>query len=77
MLSKLDDRNGRLPKLLKSIEDDRDLITELYVTALARFPTNEEFDIQVEHVAAAPSRADGMKDVLWSLLNVREFVFIK
>jgi hypothetical protein len=76
ILSKLDDSNGRLPKLLKSTTDDRELITELYLTTLSRFPTDEEVDIQLEHVAAAPSRADGMKDVLWSLMNVREFVFV-
>jgi hypothetical protein len=30
----------------------------------------------LKYVAAAASRIDGMQDVLWSLLNVREFVFI-
>jgi hypothetical protein len=76
VLGKINDKNGRLPKLLKTIEYDRKLITELYLTALSRFPTEEELDIQTKHVAAAPSRTEGMKDVLWTLLNVREFVFI-
>ena len=76
VLGKLDDRNGRLPKLLKSIEDDRELIVELYLTALSRFPTEEELKIHRRHVAEASSRADGMTDVLWTLLNVREFVFV-
>jgi hypothetical protein len=76
VLSKIDDRRGRLPKLLKSIADDRKLIVELYLTALSRFPTDEELQLQLEYVASAPSRADGMKDVLWTLLNVREFVFV-
>ncbi len=76
VLSKLDDPNGRLSKLLKSIKDDRELIIELYVTALSRFPTDKELQLQLEYVATAASRADGMQDVLWTLLNVREFVFI-
>ena len=76
VLGKLGDGKGRLVKLLKSMEDDRKLVTELYLTALARFPTNEELKIQLAHVAAASSRTEGMKDVLWTLLNVREFVFI-
>ena len=76
VLAKLDDPVGRLKKLLATIKDDRELITELYLTALARFPTVEELEIQLEHVAGASSRADGVKDVLWTLLNVREFVFI-
>lgn len=76
VVSKLDDRNARLPKLLKSIKDDRELVVELYLTALSRFPTDEELQQQLEHVAGSDSRADGMKDVLWTLLNVREFVFV-
>ncbi len=73
--AKLDDRAGVLPRLLKSIADDRQLIEELYLTALSRFPTESESEIQLEHVKSAASRDEGMKDVLWSLLNVREFVF--
>ena len=76
VLAKLDNRRGRLPKLIASIEDDRDLISELYLTALSRFPTEDEIEIHLMHVAEAPTRAEGMKDVLWSLINVREFVFI-
>jgi hypothetical protein len=76
VLAKLDDSRGRLPQLLRTIADDRQLVTELYLTALSRFPTDKELEIQLAHVASAASRADGMKDVLWSLLNVREFVFI-
>jgi hypothetical protein len=52
------------------------LISELYLTALSRFPTDEELEVHLKHAAAATSRADGMQDVLWTLLNVREFVFI-
>ncbi|MCH8828076.1 MAG: DUF1553 domain-containing protein [Planctomycetes bacterium] len=76
VLSKLGDRKGRLQKLLKSVKDNRKLIVELYLTALSRFPSDNEIRLHVEHVARAPSREDGMKDVLWTLLNVREFVFI-
>ena len=76
VLGKINDPTGTLPKLLKSIADDGELITQLYLTTLARFPTEAEQDAHRQHVTAAPSRAEGMKDVLWSLLNVREFVFI-
>ncbi len=75
VLAKIDDGSGRLPKLLKTTEDDRELLVELFLTALSRYPTKEELDLHMEHLAGAPSRADGMKDVLWTLLNVREFLF--
>ncbi len=76
VLTKLDESSGRLPKLLKSMSDDGEVVTELYLAALSRFPTDEEIKIQLEHVTVSPSRADGIRDVLWTLLNVREFVFI-
>eukprot|EP00913_Durusdinium_trenchii_P028506 g26734.t1 len=62
VLSKLDDRRGRLQKLLKSIKDDRSLIIELYLTALSRFPTDAEIRLHADHVSTASSRAEGMKD---------------
>jgi len=74
--TKLNDPNGRLPQLLKSTADDRRVIEELYLAALSRYPTEEEVRIQTKHVAAAPSRLGGMRDVLWTLLNVREFIFV-
>ena len=76
VLAKLDDRNGKLNQLLKSVKDDRALITELYLSTLSRFPSKQELKWQLDYVAKADSRSEGMKDVLWSLLNVREFVFI-
>ena len=76
ILTKLNDPNGRLPQLLNSTEDNGQVIKELYLAALSRFPTDEELRIQSEYVEQASSRAGGMRDVLWSLLNVREFVFI-
>ncbi|MCH9653225.1 MAG: DUF1549 and DUF1553 domain-containing protein [Planctomycetes bacterium] len=76
VLAKIDDRKGRLPNLLKSIKDDRELLIELYLTALSRFPTEQELQLHLEHIAGTPSRDDAMKDVLWTLLNVREFLFV-
>lgn len=76
VLTKLDDRSGRLPKLLKLMSVDRELITELYLAALSRRPTAGELKIHLQHVKSAATRAAGMQDVLWALINVREFVFI-
>jgi hypothetical protein len=77
VLIKLSDSKGRLPRLLESTSDDHQVIEELYLAALSRYPTDDELRIQSAHVKQASSREDGMQDVLWSLLNVREFVFIR
>lgn len=73
--SKLNSPTGRLPELLKSTADNGKVIEELYLASLSRFPTAGELALQMEHVEKSPSREAGLRDVLWSLLNVREFVF--
>jgi hypothetical protein len=67
--------NGNLARLLKEVRDDRALVEELYLSALSRYPTAEEMQAQLDHVAGSASRQAGFQDVLWSLLNVREFIF--
>jgi Protein of unknown function (DUF1553)/Protein of unknown function (DUF1549) len=73
--AKLTSPKGRLARLLREVSDDRALVEELYLSTLCRYPRADELKAHLEHVATAPTRADGMRDVLWALFNVREFVF--
>ncbi len=67
--------NGRLAKLLQQIPDDRQLVEDLYLGALSRYPTEDEMKKSLDYVGRADNRKAGFEDVLWSLINVREFVF--
>ncbi len=69
--------NGRLAGLLKTIPDDRELVQELYLTTLSRYPKDAEIDNVLAYVKKSPSRQAAMQDVLWSLVNVREFIFVR
>jgi hypothetical protein len=73
--AKISAPGGRLAKLLQEIADDQPLLEELYLGTLCRFPTEDERKKSLDHVARAADRKAGFEDVLWSLLNVREFVF--
>lgn len=73
---KIADDDGRLADLLDELDDDGELVEELYLSVLSRRPKADELKQALEYVEAADSRAAGMQDVLWSLINVREFVFI-
>ncbi|MEQ8786692.1 MAG: DUF1549 and DUF1553 domain-containing protein [Pirellulaceae bacterium] len=75
--TRIADPQGRVARLLKHTPDDRELIDELYLTCLSRFPTDQERKTVLDFVAQSESRAAAMQDVLWSLINVREFVFVK
>jgi hypothetical protein len=77
VLTRIAHPQGRLARLLEEIPDDRALIEELYLTCLARSPTIEEMANVMEHARRSTSREEAMQDVMWSLLNVREFIFVK
>jgi hypothetical protein len=70
------DSNGRLRQLLQKFPDDARLIEELYLTALARLPRPDEAANVRAYLAEAASREAAATDVLWTLLNVREFLFV-
>jgi hypothetical protein len=65
---------GRLKNLLAGKLTDREVADELFLAALSRFPDDGERRATVEHVRAAPNRRAGFTDVLWALINTREFI---
>jgi hypothetical protein len=65
---------GRL-KELKINQDDAAVIEELYLATLSRPPTATEKNEALQYRAECESRETWLEDVLWSLVNVREFVF--
>lgn len=67
--------DGRLVKLLPKISDDKKLVEELYLGAVCRYPSDEELKRSLDYVAKASDRSAGFEDLLWSLINLREFVF--
>ena len=53
------------------------LIDELYLTALSRRPTTIEREQMVAYVEGSQDRRVACEDVLWALLNSKEFVLIR
>jgi hypothetical protein len=72
LLKKLTD--GRLKKLLADKKTDEDVIQELFLATLSRFPDDKEKQTALEHVRGAKDRQTGMVDTLWALINTREFI---
>lgn len=66
---------GRLAGLLKSTPDNRRVLRELYWAALSRQPTPAEMNTALAYVSRAGSRQAGFEDVLWAIINLREFMF--
>ncbi len=74
--AKIEDRAGRARQLTASERTPAEIIDELYLSTLSRFPTDEERALMLQPFQAAGSdRSAATEDVLWALLNSKEFVF--
>lgn len=72
---KLTDKAGRLSKLIDNKASDDSAFNEFYLVALSRFPTAREVEHCRTILAGAADRRTGLEDILWALLNSREFLF--
>jgi hypothetical protein len=65
---------GRLEKLLNAKMADARIVDELFLATLTRLPDSDEKKAALERVSAAANREAGLTDVLWALINTREFI---
>jgi len=74
---KLSKPTGRIHQLVNSGASNRGIIEELYLAALARFPTAQERDDLLTAIAAeasqGSSRSKVFEHLLWAILSSREF----
>ena len=59
---------------LHKIDDNGQLLTELYLRCLAREPTNSERTTCLLYVKQQNSRTEAFEDILWTLVNSAEFL---
>ncbi len=52
---------------------DQQRVEELFLRALARLPNDRELKAGLEYLQKSPTLRKGLEDVLWSLVNTREF----
>ncbi len=72
---KIEAPDGRLARLLKDRKSAAEIIEEFYLATLSRPPRPEEAARAGRWLDEAPSLAEGGADLLWVLLNSREFLF--
>ncbi len=66
---------GRLALMLKEKKNDDALIDELYLLAYGRPPRASELASVHAYVAEQKDRKSAFEDLLWALLNTKEFLF--
>lgn len=62
---------------LRNGEDDRERIRRLYLTVLTREPSSAELRRAEDHVRANARGDRGYQNLLWAMVNSREFLFIQ
>lgn len=73
---KISDPAGRVAKIAAGFGERDRQIEELYLWAVNRPPTDDELKTCMKYVEESPSVKEGLEDVMWSLLNTREFLLI-
>jgi len=63
--------------LLSSGRSNREVVEELYWTALTRSPSDKELDRATGLLAESKDKRRALEDLTWALLNAKEFVLRK
>ncbi len=66
---------GRVRMLIRSGKPDEEVIEELTLATLSRKPAPEELREARALIRSGKTREEGIYDVMWGLLNTREFLF--
>jgi hypothetical protein len=64
---------SRIHRLIKEGASNLEIIEELYLAALSRFPTREEKSDLLKLMGEQLSRSQASEDLLWALISSREF----
>jgi len=72
---KLTDKNCILEDFSRSDKRAGELVDELFLRTFSRSPRPEELAIAVEQIDKSMNRRAALEDILWTLLNSKEFLF--
>lgn len=72
---KLRDKRSRFRKWIQAGYADREIVSRLFWIAFSREPTQEELRKSVTYIEAQGSRETAYEDVVWALINRKEFLF--
>ncbi len=76
LAAKLADAKGRVATIVAAKPPTDDAIQQLYLAALSRMPTADELAAARQFVTSAPSPDEGYQDILWALINSKQFLFV-
>ena len=76
LTNKIAEKQGRVASLLAENKQPIEIISQLYLAALCRQPTPQEVDNGVQYLGQAPTPEEFYQDLLWALMNSKQFIFV-
>lgn len=75
--NKIADGNGKIARLVKEKKSSKEIIDDIYLGALGRFPSADELTKTHTYIESVPKDKEqqALEDILWTVLNTREFMF--
>ncbi|MEX2026430.1 MAG: DUF1553 domain-containing protein, partial [Pirellulaceae bacterium] len=77
LAGKIADANATVAKLTKEGKSHEEIVRHLYLLTLCRPPSAEELAESVAFLDESPSAAECYQDLLWALVNSKQFLFVR
>jgi len=73
--NKLANGNGKIAALLKAKKPIKQIVEELYLGGYSRMPQPRELQATLQYIDGREKKQQALEDVLWTIINSKEFMF--
>jgi len=77
LATKIADTKGRVARLIKEKKPHVEIVRELYIAALCRPPSGAELAYSETLLADSSSPKECYEDLLWALMNSKQFLYVR
>lgn len=77
IIAKIANPKGRVAQLVAARKPETEIVANIYLAALSRYPTDAEQAACRKLAAEAPEAIVFYEDLLWSLMNTKQFLFVR
>ena len=77
LATKIGDKQGRVARLLAAKTSHTEIVRELYLASLCRPPSEAELNYSQQLLEQSESPQQAYEDLLWALLNSKQFLFTR
>ncbi len=76
LAGKISAQQGRIAQHLAATKEHEEIVSELYLATLCRPPSSTELEASREILAESRNAPECYQDLLWALINTKQFLFV-